>query len=120
MRIRLSNNVTVKTQINIAPNSQTQVAPLIFISLIENAFKHGISPTEPSLIFIGFTETDTQIECVITNSNFPKSNGDISGSGIGLEQVRKRLELLYPNKYSWKCGISEDGATYTSQLIIEV
>ena len=120
MRIRLSTNVTVQTQINISPDSRTQIAPLIFISLIENAFKHGISPTEPSLIFIGFSESEHQVECVITNSNFPKSNGDKSGSGIGLHQVKKRLELLYPGKHSWKCGLSEDGKTYTSQLIIEI
>ncbi len=120
MRIRLSPNVTVKTEININPDSRTQIAPLIFISLIENAFKHGISPTEPSLILIAFSETEHQVECVITNSNHPKSNGDKSGSGIGLNQVDKRLELLYPHKYSWVHGVSEDGKTYTSQLIIEV
>lgn len=120
MRIRLSDNVTVKTEFNISKDSRTLIAPLIFISLIENAFKHGISPTKPSLIFIGFSESDQQIECIITNSNFPKSHGDKSGSGIGLEQVKKRLELLYPNKYYWVHGVSEDGNTYTSQLIIEV
>ena len=44
MRIRLSSNVQMTTQIDILPDSQTLIAPLIFISLIENAFKHGISP----------------------------------------------------------------------------
>ncbi len=50
MRIRLSSNVQMTTQIDILPDSQTLIAPLIFISLIENAFKHGISPTERSFI----------------------------------------------------------------------
>ncbi len=120
MRIRLSPNVTVKTQIDITPDSQTQIAPLIFISLIENAFKHGISPTEPSLIFIAISESEHQVACVITNSNFPKATDDKSGSGIGLEQVRKRLELMYPGRFNWKHETSEDGKSYTSQLIIEV
>ena len=120
MRIRLSDNVTVKTEFNISNDSKTPIAPLIFISLIENAFKHGISPTEPSLIFVGFSESEHQVECNIINSNYPKSNKDKSGSGIGLEQVRKRLELLYPNKYYWNYNVSEDKSLYTSQLVIEI
>ena len=120
MRIRLSPNVTVKTEINISADSRTQIAPLIFISLIENAFKHGISPTEPSMVLIAFSESENQVKCIITNSNHPKSSGDKSGSGIGLNQVSKRLELLYPHKYKWIHGVSEDGKSYTSQLVIEV
>ena len=42
----------------------------------------------------------------------------ISGSGIGLEQVGKRLELTYPGRYEWKHGISEDGKEYKSVLTI--
>ena len=57
MRIRLSSNVTVETRFDIRPDSPTEIAPLIFISLIENAFKHGISPTEPSYIRIYFSES---------------------------------------------------------------
>lgn len=58
MRIRLSSNVTVETAISVRPDSRTEIAPLIFISLIENAFKHGISPTEPSYIRIHFLKTN--------------------------------------------------------------
>ena len=56
MRIRLAKNVSVETRFDIPPDSRTPIAPLIFISLIENAFKHGISPTEPSFIRILFSE----------------------------------------------------------------
>ena len=52
MRIRISAQVDIQTNFNIKPKSQTPIAPLIFISLIENAFKHGISPVEPSYINI--------------------------------------------------------------------
>ena len=55
MRIRLSANVRVETKIDVRPDSRTEIAPLIFISLIENAFKHGISPTDPSHIRIYFS-----------------------------------------------------------------
>ena len=84
------------TQFDIQPDSQTLIAPLIFISLIENAFKHGISPTETSFISIRISESNKEVICEIRNSNHPKTMEDKSGSGVGLEQVSRRLEILYP------------------------
>lgn len=120
MRIRLSANVSVETQFDVKQDSRTEIAPLIFISLIENAFKHGISPTEPSFIRIHFSESPGEVCCEITNSYHPKNQADKSGSGIGLEQVRKRLELTYPGRYTWQQGESEDGKEYKSRLVIKV
>ena len=120
MRIRLSSNVKVETYINIDPDNRTEIAPLIFISLIENAFKHGISPTEPSFIRIVFSETNGEVKCEITNSYHPKAETDKSGSGIGLEQVSKRLELIYPGRYKWERKISEDKKEYSSKLVISI
>lgn len=120
MRIRLAANVTVETRFDINPDSRAEITPLIFISLIENAFKHGISPTEPSFIRIRFSETDDEVRCEITNSYHPKNNADKSGSGIGLEQVRKRLELTYPGRYDWQHGVSEDGKEYKSVLSMKL
>ena len=91
---------------------------MIFISLIENAFKHGISPMEPSYINISISEDNDKIECTIRNSNYPKTRADKSGSGIGLEQVRKRLELVYPGIYKWDNHLSDDGKEYFSNIII--
>ena len=119
MRIRLAANVQVETHFDIRPDSRTEIAPLIFISLIENAFKHGISPTEPSFIRIHFYEQNNEVGCEITNSYHPKSNADKSGSGIGLEQVQKRLDLSYPGRYTWRQGVSPDKKEYYSQLIIK-
>ena len=119
MRIRLSANVRVETQFDIPPGSQTPIAPLIFISLIENAFKHGISPTEPSFIRIRFSEAQGEICCDIANSYHPKTQADKSGSGIGLAQVRKRLELSYPGRYAWTQGVSQDQTEYRSILKIK-
>ena len=119
MRIRLSDRVRVETTFDIHPDSRTPIAPLIFISLIENAFKHGISPTEPSFIRIRLTEDEDTIRCEIENSNHPKSHTDKSGSGIGLEQVKKRLELTYHGHYRWQYGSTPDGSIYQSSLIID-
>lgn len=117
MKIRISDNVKVDVKFNILPNADTKVAPLLFISLIENAFKHGISYSTPSFINIRLDEhEDGTIECKIENSYFPKNEHDKSGSGIGLESLQKRLELLYPNHFTWQKEIKDN--IYTSTLII--
>lgn len=119
MRIRLSQDVHITIDIQVPENSQTPIAPLIFISLIENAFKHGISPTETSFINISISEKNGNVVCKILNSNHPKNQSDKSGSGIGLEQVKKRLELLYPKRYNWTKGTSRDKKIYSSLLSIQ-
>jgi LytS/YehU family sensor histidine kinase len=116
MRIRLSDNVELSTDFEILPNTSTRIAPLIFISLIENAFKHGISGDKPSFIRIKLKENGGKVDFVCENSYFPKTESDKSGKGIGLEQVQKRLEMLYPNRYVWDTGISNN--TYITHLTI--
>lgn len=118
MKIRLSPNVKLSTEFSTSPDSRKQIAPLIFISLIENAFKHGISPSEDSFIDIAFSESGNGITCSIRNSCHPKNSSDKSGSGIGLEQVRRRLELIYPGKYEWEYGTDNGTKTYFSNLTI--
>ena len=119
MKIRLPESVKVDYQLTIA-NSQLPVAPMIFISLVENAFKHGVSPTEPSFISIHIEADQQQITCDIRNSNHPKTASDRSGHGIGLKQVQRRLELAYPKHYTWQQGVSSDGKTYSSSITIQV
>lgn len=109
LSIPIFNNRQTKSAVH---NSQTPVAPLIFISLIENAFKHGISPTGESFIKIIIEENEESIICTIQNSNHPKTTTDKSGSGIGLEHVRKRLELLYAGRYEWKCWLSDNDSIH--------
>lgn len=117
MRIRLSDSVNVKFQTFIA-NPQLEVAPMVFISLVENAFKHGVSPSEPSFIHIQIESADNQIVCDIQNSNHPKTANDHSGHGIGLVQVQRRLELTYPDHYQWEHGPTDDGI-YRSRIVID-
>ena len=119
MKIRLSANVDVTFTHNVDVPG-VRIAPLIFISLVENAFKHGISPTEQSFVHIEINATDHDINCRIENSNHPKSNQDRSGHGIGLNQVQRRLDLAYPNHYRWVKGTNEDGSIYTSAIHIDL
>ena len=108
MRIRLPEHVKLTTDISSA-TSETQVAPLLFISLIENAFKHGVSHNKPSFIDLKIHQEGTRIVCSIRNSDFPKDNGqDKSGSGIGLQNLSRRLELLYPSHHIFTYGQKGD------------
>ncbi len=119
MRIRLSQSVDISAQFSIS-NSQQPIAPMLFVTLIENAFKHGVSPTLPSFIHIRMETDKDHIEFEIKNSNHPKDEQDRSGHGIGLTQVQRRLDLAYPDHYLWEKGVSDDGNTYRSKIIITI
>lgn len=120
MKIRLSDDVDIQFRIDIPEKNNIRIAPLIYISLVENAFKHGISLTQNCFIHIHIYYEEPDRLCLrIDNSNYPKTRNDISGSGIGLEQVKRRLELIYPEKYEWKKGTNESQTVYTSLLIIQ-
>lgn len=75
-----------------------QIPPLLFIALVENAFKHGVHPTEKSSINIVFFEEGDYIGLRVINTYFPKKTNDFSGSGIGLDNLRRRLDILYRNE----------------------
>ena len=119
MKIRLSQSVDVSFRADLAVHN-AKIAPLLFISLVENAFKHGVSPTESSHVHISIVADEHQIICDIQNSNHPKTSQDRSGHGIGLQQVQRRRDLAYPGRYQWEKGVSADGRTYRSRIVIVV
>jgi sensor histidine kinase YesM len=89
-------------------NREALVAPLIFISLVENAFKHGANSNAPATIDISLTQHDDTLIFNCDNTNNPKPTKDRSGSGIGLENTRRRLDLLYPGRYQWEQTITPE------------
>jgi len=118
MSLRLPPHVKLETEI-MKPAEEISIAPLLFISLIENAFKHGVSPTLPSFISIKINLSDQNtLQCRVENSNFPKTETDKSGSGIGLNNLQKRLELLYPSGFKFK--IEDKGDVYVSSLRLDL
>ncbi len=120
MKLRLPQNVEVRFHSNYPEPCNIQVAPLIFISLVENAFKHGVSPTEKSFIDINISAEKDLLTCEIKNSNYPKTQQDRSGHGIGLQQVERRLNLSYPQRQTWKKGITDNGKHYYSKIEIQL
>ncbi|MEO6981041.1 MAG: histidine kinase, partial [Mucilaginibacter sp.] len=76
------------------------IAPMIFIPFVENAFKHGVTINNTSFIDIAIAVKDKELlfTCVNKNYSFIKKMVD-DKSGIGLENVKRRLDLLYPGKH---------------------
>ena len=101
MKLRCNDKTEVSSEF-IVQNSQFEIAPLLFISLIENAFKHGVSSSKPSKIDISLKQEDDQLVFTCDNTNYPKDDADRSGSGIGLENTRRRLDLMYAGRYIWE------------------
>lgn len=118
MRLRLPSYVKVTEDINIPEQLSIQVAPVIFISLIENAFKHGIDHSSECFVHISLNADNHQIVCHIENSYHPKLKADSTGHGIGLHQVERRLELLYPGRYTWEKRIDKEKKVYSSKITI--
>jgi LytS/YehU family sensor histidine kinase len=116
MKLRVSDKTEVSYNF---PEEETgiKIAPLLFISLIENAFKHGVSASKESAIAIKMSVENKTVIFTIENDNLPKKTDDKSGSGIGLSNIEKRLELLYPNKNSFTTQVNDN--RFTAQLRIE-
>lgn len=85
------------------------IAPMLFIPFIENAFKHGVLINQPSKINIAIAFSNKQVlfTCENKNYSFVKKMHDQT-SGIGLENVKRRLELVYGNKYELAIKNHED------------
>jgi LytS/YehU family sensor histidine kinase len=120
MKLRLPASVDVVFEVN-CKSCDLRISPMLIISLVENAFKHGISPTEPSFVHIRvfIDKAKREVTFDIRNSNYPKTEQDHSGHGIGLQQVERRLQLLYPGKHIWEKGLTDDGKTYFSKITID-
>jgi sensor histidine kinase YesM len=108
MKLRCNEQTEVDVEFDVDNQQSTEIAPLLFISLIENAFKHGVSSSRPSNIHISLKEEDGQFVFCCDNTNYPKDDADRSGSGIGLENTRRRLELMYNNNYTWEQALADN------------
>ncbi|BCY27359.1 hypothetical protein KK2020170_02270 [Flavobacterium okayamense] len=97
-KIRFEDRLKVTFKTNNIPET-IEIAPMIFIPFIENAFKHGSIIEGYLLIDINlFLLEPNQIQFSIKNSYI--ENSEMNSDGIGLNNITKRLDLLYPNNYS--------------------
>lgn len=112
MQLRVSSNLTLKKNFPIV-NQPIKISPLLLIVFIENAFKHGIDAIENSYINIDLEIENDRIKYSVINSCFPEKE-KITYSGTGLENLKKRLDILYPNNYHMEA--KEENNTYIALL----
>ncbi|MGZ3865017.1 MAG: sensor histidine kinase [Bacteroidia bacterium] len=92
-----------------------KIAPLIFVPFIENAFKHGVSTKENSTIQITISVEENALNLLVKNT---KVNTHTVSTGLGIENAKKRLELLYPAKH--KLAITDLDTDFTVSLKINL
>lgn len=113
-RLRLNNQIPI--QFDIEGNTEAvKIAPLILITFLENAFKHGVNGNSPG----AWVKLSLQLngkECVFTveNSKVQSVNSDPGRSGIGLQNVKRRLELSYPDHH--ELDVTDTADQYKVQL----
>ena len=106
MKLRMSDKISLKVSFP-EKDDDISIPPLLFIPFIENAFKHGISYREASFIDIHMLSTKDSISFLCSNSIVkPIEDTESEHSGIGLENVSKRLNLLFPGKHELKINRS--------------
>ncbi len=118
-RLRLSERVDIRFIVEGELNGM-EIAPMILIPFIENAFKHGISTVRESLIYIQITALNKKLQLQVKNPIHPGSRkqSESAPGGIGLANVRQRLEMLYPQGY--KLEIDDANGIYEINLRIEL
>lgn len=116
-KMRIPKRDNIRININIDWDEQaTQIAPLLVIPYIENAFKYGISITQESFIDLNFKIKDHKLSFSCRNSIIKRFDKLEVGTSTGLVNTKRRLELNYPNKHSLR--ISNENNIF--EVLLEV
>ncbi len=105
--VRLTDKVSVYFKID-GYIKDKQIAPLLFIPLVENAFKYGVSTKEKTEIKIELNVEEKKITLSVSNNIVQQENIIQETTGIGIQNVKRRLTLLYPDKYDLKIETIEN------------
>lgn len=107
--------VKVNMDIQEEISEDIHIPPLLYISFIENAFKHGVSYSNETTINIKLNEVNEKILFSCSNT-IPRKSSSVSAGGLGLSNIRRRLDLLYGEEYSLRIDQQDD--RYSVTLII--
>ncbi len=91
---------------------------MLLIPIIENAFKHGVNPEENSCILINLVVENSKLILTVDNNKVKKTSFNNYPGGLGLNNVRERLMILYPERHVFK--IEEDIREFNVYLEIEL
>ena len=111
---RLGDTVQIYTNIQ-GDYKHKKIAPLLLVTFIENAFKHGVNPNEKSEIIINISAIEAQLLLHVKNRQVSSVNTE---GGIGLQNIRERLQLQYPGKHS--LHIDDNEQHYIVDLTIDL
>ena len=113
-RIRLNNQFDIEFDIS-EVNEQLEIAPLILIPFLENAFKHGVSDRHPeSWVKMKLSSEGNRMKMTLENSVFSSSSNE--HSGFGLKNVKQRLQLTYSSAHRLEIKKGEDNFNVMLQL----
>lgn len=115
-KIRMHKSVDVQFEHTLY-NPAQQIPPLLLIILIENAFKHGVEPAEGSS-FLHIALETTADEVSFTCKNSVERSEKEGVQGIGLENLRRRLQLLFPGAHT--LHTETDGTTFFASLKLKL
>ena len=116
-KLRLDNSIPIKFDIQ-GDTESIQIVPLIFITFLENAFKHGVSNNSVNA-FVNISIKIDNKSCIyiVENSKLSKNlEASNEKSGIGLQNVNRRLDLSYPDKYQLNVVQNEESYQVTLHL----
>jgi two-component sensor histidine kinase len=105
IRINLPNPITSTIEID---NENERIPPMLFIPLVENAFKHGVFNHEGDTIRLKIEMKEKQLDFSLSNRYDPDSVQKQTSGGLGLQLVRRRFELIFPNKHTFDIEKSTD------------
>jgi two-component system LytT family sensor kinase len=114
--VRLTDKVKVNFNVS-GDTMHKNIAPLLFIPFVENAFKYGVSTKDNSEIDIQLIATGNTIEMDVTNTIVHKANS-MDTTGIGINNVKRRLILSYPDKHT--LYVSDNNNTFKVHLVIDI
>jgi len=107
-RIRHGNNASIKFSFRSNPEN-SRIEPLLLIPIVENSFKHGINAQmEKAFVDIELTVGEQKLTMNVVNSVSKNGASKKEASGIGLDNVKKRLELIYPGKHQLRINTSPE------------
>ncbi len=119
MKLRLNGIRPIEITLDAGDCADYRIAPLLFISLIENAFKYGNTGNLQNPIKISITANAGIVTCHTFNHYDPdRETNDTTASGIGMSNMQRRLDLLYGNNATLNTSV-EDG-TYSVTLTINM
>jgi two-component system LytT family sensor kinase len=120
MQLRLTEKVTVNFATP-TPLKDHPVAPMLFLTFVENAFKHGVSDTQPSTIEVIIEQIENEVTLSVKNTIFKTHGASIEeNQGIGLNNTIRRLDLLYAGKYTLKIDNTSDDDMYIANLTLQL